>query len=93
MCDVVSVPQCLSAEQILFHFGFSNVSQLTVGHLERICPAVLTQVLLPSCPFTTPNPTPTLDYTGELLHHVKRWFICEAPNNSNKSRFMVVKGL
>uniref|UniRef100_A0A667YI54 Solute carrier family 39 member 8 n=1 Tax=Myripristis murdjan TaxID=586833 RepID=A0A667YI54_9TELE len=41
-------PLCPSVEQILSHYGFSNVSQLTVGHLERICPAVLTQVLLPS---------------------------------------------
>uniref|UniRef100_A0A672HW80 Solute carrier family 39 member 8 n=1 Tax=Salarias fasciatus TaxID=181472 RepID=A0A672HW80_SALFA len=40
--------ECPSAEQILAHFGFSNVSQLTVGHLGTICPAVLTQVLLPS---------------------------------------------
>ncbi|XP_074547376.1 metal cation symporter ZIP8 [Halichoeres trimaculatus] len=55
--------ECLSAQQILSHFGFSNVSQLTVGHLGRICPAVLTQVLLPSCPFTAPTPAPTLDYT------------------------------
>ncbi|XP_034530228.1 metal cation symporter ZIP8 isoform X1 [Notolabrus celidotus] len=56
--------ECPSAEQILSHFGLSNVSQLTVGHLGRICPAVLTQVLLPSCPFTvtTPEP-PMLDYT------------------------------
>ncbi|AWP16046.1 putative zinc transporter ZIP8 [Scophthalmus maximus] len=45
--------ECPSAEQILSHFGFSNVSQLTVGHLGRICPAVLTQVLLPSCPYTS----------------------------------------
>uniref|UniRef100_A0A8C7CTD1 Solute carrier family 39 member 8 n=1 Tax=Oncorhynchus kisutch TaxID=8019 RepID=A0A8C7CTD1_ONCKI len=29
--------------------------QLTVEHLERICPAVLTQVLLPSCPYKTPT--------------------------------------
>uniref|UniRef100_A0A3Q0RRX1 Solute carrier family 39 member 8 n=1 Tax=Amphilophus citrinellus TaxID=61819 RepID=A0A3Q0RRX1_AMPCI len=40
--------ECPSAEQILSLFGFSNISQLTVGHLEKICPAVLTQVLLPS---------------------------------------------
>lgn len=65
----LSGPQCLSSEQILSHFGLSNVSQLTVGHLGRICPAVLTQVLLPSCPYTTPEPPSTLDYTGELLHH------------------------
>ncbi|CAJ1074598.1 metal cation symporter ZIP8 isoform X1 [Xyrichtys novacula] len=56
--------ECPSVEQILSHFGFNNVSQLTVGHLGRICPAVLTQVLLPSCPFTAPKPEPTtLDYT------------------------------
>ncbi|XP_067470761.1 metal cation symporter ZIP8 [Thunnus thynnus] len=55
--------ECPSAEQILSHFGFSNVSQLTVGHLGRICPAVLTQVLLPSCPFTAPKALPPLDYT------------------------------
>lgn len=61
-------PQCPSAEQILSHFGFSNVSQLTVGHLGRICPAVLTQVLLPSCPYNVPKPLLPLDYTGELLH-------------------------
>ncbi|XP_010777248.1 ELM2 and SANT domain-containing protein 1 [Notothenia coriiceps] len=50
---------CESTEQILSHFGFSNESQLTVEHLGRICPAVLTQVLLPSCPYTgskTPLP-------------------------------------
>lgn len=55
--------ECPSAGQILSHFGFSNVSQLSVGHLGRICPAVLTQVLLPSCPFTAPTPQPPLDYT------------------------------
>uniref|UniRef100_UPI0037E7F65E metal cation symporter ZIP8 n=1 Tax=Semicossyphus pulcher TaxID=241346 RepID=UPI0037E7F65E len=55
--------ECPSVEQILSHFGFSNVSELTVGHLGRICPAVLTQVLLPSCPFTAPDPVPPLDYT------------------------------
>ncbi|XP_034091355.1 metal cation symporter ZIP8 [Gymnodraco acuticeps] len=51
--------ECQSTEQILSHFGFSNESQLTVEHLGRICPAVLTQVLLPSCPYTgskTPLP-------------------------------------
>ncbi|XP_008311982.1 zinc transporter ZIP8 [Cynoglossus semilaevis] len=53
--------ECLSAEQILSHFGFSNVSQLTVGHLGSICPAVLTQVLLPSCPYTPPTPPLSID--------------------------------
>ncbi|KAM9354806.1 metal cation symporter ZIP8 [Pholidichthys leucotaenia] len=55
--------ECPSAEQILSHFGFSNVSQLTVEHLERICPAVLTQVLLPSCPYVTPTVLPPVDYS------------------------------
>ncbi|XP_026160047.1 zinc transporter ZIP8 [Mastacembelus armatus] len=54
---------CPSAQQILSHFGFSNVSQLTVGHLGRICPAVLTQVLLPSCPYTALQALPQLDYS------------------------------
>ncbi|XP_069017060.1 metal cation symporter ZIP8 [Embiotoca jacksoni] len=53
---------CPSAGEILSHFGFSNVSQLTVGHLGKICPAVLTQVLLPSCPFTTAKALLPLDY-------------------------------
>lgn len=30
--------ECPSAEQILSHFGFSNVSQLTVGHLGGSVP-------------------------------------------------------
>ncbi|XP_067335856.1 metal cation symporter ZIP8 isoform X2 [Channa argus] len=55
--------ECPSADQILSHFGFSNVSQLTVEHLGRICPAVLTQVLLPSCPYTAPENLPPLHYT------------------------------
>uniref|UniRef100_A0A673BY10 Solute carrier family 39 member 8 n=1 Tax=Sphaeramia orbicularis TaxID=375764 RepID=A0A673BY10_9TELE len=56
-------PQCPSAEQILSIFDLSNVSGLTVGHLGRICPAVLTQVLLPSCPFTAPKALTPVDYT------------------------------
>ncbi|KAG7234598.1 hypothetical protein INR49_002227 [Caranx melampygus] len=56
--------ECSSAEQILSHFGLSNVSQLTVGHLGRICPAVLTQVLLPSCPYTAPKIVIPLDYSA-----------------------------
>ncbi|KAM3595271.1 uncharacterized protein V6R79_020869 [Siganus canaliculatus] len=57
--------ECPSPAQILSQYGLSNVSQLTVEHLERICPAVLTQVLLPSCPYTVPESQPsiTLDYT------------------------------
>ncbi|XP_068436717.1 metal cation symporter ZIP8 [Clinocottus analis] len=55
--------ECPSAEQILSHFGLSNVSQLTVGHLGRICPAVLTQVLLPSCPHVDSKAPLPLDYS------------------------------
>lgn len=55
--------ECPSTGQILSHYGLANVSQLTVEHLERICPAVLTQVLLPSCPYTVPTSLPSLDYT------------------------------
>ncbi|XP_029316494.1 zinc transporter ZIP8 [Cottoperca gobio] len=55
--------ECLSSEQILSHFGLSNVSQLTVGHLGSICPAVLTQVLLPSCPYTAHKVLLPPDYT------------------------------
>lgn len=40
-----------------------------MGHLGSICPAVLTQVLLPSCPYTPPTPPLSIDNSGELLHH------------------------
>ncbi|XP_063353825.1 metal cation symporter ZIP8 [Pelmatolapia mariae] len=55
--------ECLSAKQILSQFGYNNVSQLTVEHLEKICPAVLTQVLLPSCPYIAPEELPHVDYS------------------------------
>lgn len=55
--------KCPSAEQILSSFGLSNISALTVEHLGRICPAVLTQVLLPSCPFIAPKALTPVDYT------------------------------
>ncbi|KAK2852831.1 hypothetical protein Q7C36_008032 [Tachysurus vachellii] len=47
--------ECLSAPDLLDAFGLSNVSELTVDQLELICPAVITQVLLPSCPYMTPS--------------------------------------
>ncbi|XP_034419427.1 metal cation symporter ZIP8 [Cyclopterus lumpus] len=59
----LAAEECPSAEQILSHFGLSNVSQLTVGHLGRICPAVLTQVLLPSCPYIDSKALQPLDYS------------------------------
>ncbi|XP_067099382.1 metal cation symporter ZIP8 [Osmerus mordax] len=54
--------KCPSMGQILSHYGFSNVSQLTVQHLEKICPAVLTQVVLPSCPYTITTSVKPVDY-------------------------------
>ncbi|XP_053476856.1 metal cation symporter ZIP8 [Ictalurus furcatus] len=47
--------ECLSAPDLLDAFGLSNASELTVDQLQLICPAVLTQVLLPSCPYMTPS--------------------------------------
>lgn len=55
--------ECPSAGQILSQLGLANLSQLSVGHLERLCPAVLTQVLLPSCPYAVPEPLPPVDYS------------------------------
>lgn len=55
--------ECPSAGQILSQLGLANLSQLSVGHLERLCPAVLTQVLLPSCPYAVPEPLPPMDYS------------------------------
>lgn len=55
--------ECPSAGQILSQLGLANLSQLSVGHLERLCPAVLTQVLLPSCPYVVPEPLPPMDYS------------------------------
>lgn len=67
-------PQCPSSGEILSHFGISNLSRLTVGDLEMICPALLTQVLLPSCPHIVAKESPPLDSSGQLLHR----FVCPA---------------
>lgn len=76
---VLSPPQCPSSGEILSHFGMSNLSRLTVGDLETICPAVLTQVLLPSCPHTVQEESYPFRYSGQLLHP----FVCAAPRKSN----------
>lgn len=55
--------KCPSAGQILSQLGLANLSQLNVEHLDRLCPAVLTQVLLPSCPYAVPEPLPPVDYS------------------------------
>ncbi|XP_076830558.1 metal cation symporter ZIP8 isoform X2 [Brachyhypopomus gauderio] len=47
--------ECLSVSDLLAVFGLANVSEVTLNQLELMCPAVLTQVLLPSCPHTTPQ--------------------------------------
>ncbi|XP_007235873.3 metal cation symporter ZIP8 [Astyanax mexicanus] len=52
--------ECLSLPELLAVFGLSNVSEVTADQLHLMCPAVLTQVLLPSCPFTPPL-TQTID--------------------------------
>lgn len=59
----LSDQQCPSAGQILSQLGLANLTQLNAGHLERLCPAVLTQVLLPSCPFRVPESLPPMDYS------------------------------
>ncbi|TWW72522.1 metal cation symporter ZIP8 [Takifugu flavidus] len=58
----LELPQCPSTGKILSYFGFSDVGQLTVEHLERICSAMLTQVLLPSCPYAIPTSPPPLHH-------------------------------
>lgn len=55
--------ECPSAGQILSQLGLANLSQLSVEHLERLCPAVLTQVVLPSCPYMVPETLPPVDYS------------------------------
>ncbi|XP_036445546.1 metal cation symporter ZIP8 [Colossoma macropomum] len=41
--------QCVSGEEILTHYGLSNLTHLNQDHLRTICPALLNQALLPSC--------------------------------------------
>lgn len=59
----LSHQKCPSAGQILSQLGLANLSQLSVEHLERLCPAVLTQVVLPSCPYVVPESQPPVDYS------------------------------
>ncbi|XP_055026057.2 metal cation symporter ZIP8 isoform X1 [Misgurnus anguillicaudatus] len=44
--------ECLSLRELLFAFGLGNASTVSIDDLEMMCPAVLTQVLLPACPYT-----------------------------------------
>lgn len=66
--------QCLSAPDVLDAFGLSNASELTVDQLEFICPAVLTQVLLPTCPYMTPSAV-TIDPEGERAYKTKSFIL------------------
>ncbi|XP_035272867.1 metal cation symporter ZIP8 [Anguilla anguilla] len=58
--------KCLSANDILSQYGLGNVSQLSADGLERICPALLNQAVLPPCPLNVPA-------TEEPLHAVDVW--------------------
>ncbi|KAJ8335714.1 hypothetical protein SKAU_G00390560 [Synaphobranchus kaupii] len=41
--------KCLSANEMLSQHGLGKLSQLSADHLERICPALLNQAVLPPC--------------------------------------------
>ncbi|XP_063039648.1 metal cation symporter ZIP8 [Engraulis encrasicolus] len=47
--------ECMSPEELLEWHGLGNVSELTLSQLEVMCPAFLTQVLLPACPYVGPG--------------------------------------
>ncbi|XP_012682266.2 metal cation symporter ZIP8 [Clupea harengus] len=49
--------ECMSPEELLVYHGLGNVSELTLSQLEVMCPAFLTQVLLPACPYVGPGDT------------------------------------
>ncbi|KAL2077507.1 hypothetical protein ACEWY4_027011 [Coilia grayii] len=42
--------QCLSGAEVLHLYGLSNLTHLGEAHLHDICPALLNQALVPSCP-------------------------------------------
>lgn len=88
--NALLLPQCPSTGKILSYFGFSDVGQLRVEHLERICSAVLTQVLLPSCPYAIPTSQPPLHNGGELLHHAAGLFGRRPARRILYSQFMSV---
>lgn len=65
--------QCSSLSELLSAFGLSNASAVSLNDLEMMCPAILNQVLLPACPYTSPsnhNDSSLLpDYKGEYDYH------------------------
>lgn len=49
--------ECKSLEELLEWHGLGNVSELSLSQLEVMCPAFLTQVLFPACPYVGPEDT------------------------------------
>ncbi|XP_056326864.1 metal cation symporter ZIP8 [Danio aesculapii] len=47
--------ECWSISELLSAFGLSNASAISVSNLEMMCPAILNQVLIPACPYTSSN--------------------------------------
>ncbi|XP_062378956.1 metal cation symporter ZIP8 [Sardina pilchardus] len=47
--------ECKSPNELLVWHGLGNVTELTLSQLEVMCPAFLTQVLFPACPYVTPG--------------------------------------
>ncbi|XP_051772540.1 metal cation symporter ZIP8 [Ctenopharyngodon idella] len=47
--------ECPSLTELLSAFGLGNASVVSLSDLERMCPAILNQVLLPACPYTFPS--------------------------------------
>ncbi|XP_051946394.1 metal cation symporter ZIP8 [Xyrauchen texanus] len=44
--------ECLPMSELLSAFGLGNASVVNLDDLQLMCPAILTQVLLPACPYT-----------------------------------------
>lgn len=59
--------------ELLSAFGLSNASAVSLNDLEMMCPAILNQVLLPACPYTSPSnhndSSLLLDHKGEYDYH------------------------
>ncbi|KAI2657719.1 Metal cation symporter ZIP8 [Labeo rohita] len=47
--------ECPSLSELLSAFGLGNASAVSLSDLEMMCPAILHQVVLPSCPHTPSN--------------------------------------
>ncbi|KAA0717827.1 Zinc transporter ZIP8 [Triplophysa tibetana] len=47
--------ECFSLSELLLWYGLGNASALSLDDLELMCPAIITQILLPTCPKTSPS--------------------------------------